>query len=113
MSIIRKMRKQKAIWWRRLEPDQYGKFAFKEPLEIDCRWDDMHQEFRNASGQLEISKSIVYTDRVVELGDRLKRGAVYPTVPDDPLSVSDAYEVKGFAQTPNLKATETLYTAYL
>jgi hypothetical protein len=112
MSIISKMRRQKAVWWKRSDPDQFGKFSFLEPVEIACRWEDVGQEFRNAKGEVQISNSVVYVDRVLALGDRLWRGELN-SAPDDPLTQAGSYAVQRFDQLPNLKATETLYTAYL
>ena len=115
MSIIKKMRKQKAVWWeRQTEPqDRFGNFGFNEPVEIDCRWDDTAQEFTDSQGQLQISRSLVYVDRVMKPGDRLKLGEMDSETPLDPLEVQDAFAIKRFDQNPNLKATEFLLTAYL
>src|SRR6266513_567931 len=111
-SIITKMRKQKAILLRRLAPDKYGKFAFDIPVEISCRWEDVIQEFLDHVGEKRISQSVVYVDRVVKIGDRLMRGELTSSVPNDPL-LTESFEVKQFNQLPNLKATESLLTAYL
>ena len=113
MSIIKKMRKQKAVWWERLEPDKYGSFAFAEPEEIDCRWDDSGREFRNSTGQTEMSGATVYPDRVLKVGDKLRKGEMETDEPLDPKNLKTAFEIKRFDQNPNLRATETLYTAYL
>ena len=114
MSVIRKMRKQKAVWWARLTPpDQFGRYSFAAPVEIDCRWDDSGTEFRNGEGQTEMSAATVYPDREMTIGDKLKKGEMESDTPDDPRSLRTAFEIKRFDQTPNFKATETLYTAYL
>jgi len=114
MSIIKKMRKQKAVWWARLEtPDQYGAYSFAAPVEIDCRWDDSGTEFRNGVGQTEMSSATVYPDRVLHKGDKLKKGELESDTPDSPLDLLLAFEIQRFDETPNLKNTETLYTAYL
>jgi len=113
MSIIRRMRRQKAVWWERLEPDRYGAFAFAEPIEIDCRWDDSGREFRNADGQTEMSGATVYPDRILKPGDRLRKGEMETDEPSDPKPLTNAFEVKRFDQNPNLRNTEVLFTAYL
>ncbi len=112
MSIIVKMRKQKAVYWKRLTPDQYGKFSFADPVEIVCRWEDRIHEFLDHQGEKQVSKSIVYVDRVVSLGDRLMRGEMDSNTPNDPLA-TDSFEVRRFDQDPNIKATEFLLIAYL
>ncbi len=112
MSVIKKMRRQKAVWWERLEPDQYGRFSFAGPVEVDCRWDDSGTEFRTMQGQTEMSNATVYPDRVMKVGDRLRRGPMDSNEPADPLDIT-TFEIRRFDQNPNFKATETLYTAYL
>jgi hypothetical protein len=77
MSIIRKMRKQKAVWWQRNEvPDHFGKFSFHIPLVIDCRWEDAKMEFVDRDGQKSFSDAVVYVDRVMAEGDRVFLGGV-------------------------------------
>lgn len=113
MSIITKMRKQKAVWWQRKAPDRYGKYSFGSPVEIDCRWDDTTEDFVNMQGETEGSRAVVYVDRVLSIGDRLKRGEMESDTPVDPLTIPDAFAIKRFDQNPNMKATEFLLTAYL
>src|SRR2546430_1853690 len=102
MSIITKMRKKKAVLWRRLTPDKYGKFTFDLPVEIACRWEDVAQEFMDHVGEKSLSQSVVYVDRVIKIGDRLMKGELTSSVPDDPL-LTESFEVKQFNQLPNLK----------
>jgi len=114
MSIIVKMRRQRAVWWQRnAQADQYGSYSFAAPVEILCRWDDVSQEFLAADGEKRSSRSMVYTDRVMLPGDRLMLGELDSNTPTDPLSVTNTFEVRRFDKTPNLRATETLFTAYL
>lgn len=113
MSIIKKMRKQKAIWWQRLTPDKFGRFTFASPIEIACRWDDIAHEYVSHQGEKQVSRSIVFVDRIMSPGDRLKRGEMESNTPDDPLEATDTFEIKQFGQLPNLRATETLLTATL
>lgn len=114
MSIIVKMRKQLAVWWQRNPtPDRYGAYTFASPVEIKVRWDDASVEFLDPMGEKQTSRSVVYTDRAMTPGDRLSRGELDSNTPGDPLSVTDTYEVRRFDRTPNLRATETLFTAYL
>lgn len=113
MSIIKRMRRQTAILWTRGAPDRFGRYTFAEPIEIKCRWDDTTEEFVNPKGQKQIGRSVVYVDRVIAPGDRLKRGDLDSSAVDDPLDDTLAYEVQRVDQNPNLKATEFLITAYL
>lgn len=113
MSIIKRMRKQKAVYWKRLSADRFGKFSYDFPVEVECRWDDTNEEFRTPKMETRVSQSIVYPDREMFVGDMLKRGEMTVETYDDPTEDPDAFEIQAFAHTPNLRNTETLFTAYL
>lgn len=114
MSLIKRMRRQKAVWWERSKTfDRFGKFNFAGPIEIACRWEDSVSEFRTADGQVTISQATVYPDRVLEEGDQLRKGEMDSNETTDPTTLTDAFEVQRFEQIPNLKNTETLYIAHL
>lgn len=113
MSIITKMRRQKAVYWKRGEPDEFGKFGFEDPVEIDCRWEGQVGSVRNEKGELVSSKGTVYVDRKMYLGDMLKQGEMDSDTPVDPSGQPEIFEIQGFEEIPNFKATETLYIAHL
>lgn len=113
MSVIKKMRKQMATLWVRTTPDAFGKFAFAPPVGIKCRWDDKLGEFKDKTGQSFGSKATVYTDRVVHVGDKLKKGGLDSTTLDSPLKDKEAFEVIATEDIPNFKAKEFLHVAYL
>lgn len=113
MNIIRRMRRQKAVWWERGTPNEYGEFDYAGPLEIDCRWDDSAQEFRNTRGEKALSEAVVYVDRLMKIGDQLRKGEMESDTPVSPIGEQDTFEIQGFDQTPTLKADKTLFTAHL
>ena len=114
MSIIRRMRKQHAVWWQRsATPNRFGRYGFAAPVEIDCRWEDRVESFVDPQGEEKLSNAMVYVDRILSVGDRLKRGSLESDQPTDPTSDRLAFEVRRFDQLPNLRATQTLLTAYL
>lgn len=120
MGIITRMRKQTAVYWARTSdtPDRYGKYPLAEPVEVACRWDDETVKFMDAKGTERISRSVVYPDRAVYPGDVLAEGtlAAYTGAGKDianPLASGVAWQVQAAKKTPNLRNTETLYTAYL
>jgi len=107
------MRRQEAVWWERTSSDHYGRFSFNPPVQVTCRWDDEIVEYVDAGGETRGSRAVVYVDRIMSPGDRLRRGEMASDEPLDPLSIPDAYEVRRFDQNPNLRNSETLLTAYL
>lgn len=114
MSLIKRMRRQRAIYWAFTgELDHYGRPSFLPPIEIHCRWVDESQELRSPQGTIVNFSSKVYVDRVMKIGEFLKRGELESNTSDDPTSESDTHMIQRFDQLPNLRATETLLTALL
>ena len=114
MGIIAKMRRQRAILWERAPGyDAEGRPAYLWPVEIACRWDDENREERDARGQLFVTRAVVYVDRVLKLGDVLKKGALDSTTPAIPDGIEGAYPIRAFRETPDFKARNFLYTALL
>lgn len=120
MSLITKMRKRKAVWWRRLGRDKFMNWSYAAPVEIDCRWDDITTEFVDPQGDTKISRSVVYVDRDMTPGDVLFFGTKTSDHDDylggagkSPERFPNAYSIKQFSKIDNLKATEQLRTVYL
>ncbi len=115
MSIIKRMRKQKAVLWTRSSTsDKYGRFSYDAPIEIKCRWEDVAEEFRDTKGQTVMSRSIVYVDRIVGIGDMLRRGTIDVDETADPRTLPEtAFEIQKFDQLPDLRNKNTLLTAFL
>ncbi len=121
MGIITKMRKQTAVYWAPgseesggADFDEYGKPLYASPVEIDCRWEDVAEEFIDAKGTLATSRAIVYVDRDVRVGGVLMLGTLETGMDlDDAKQNEGAWEIRRFDKLPNLKATEYLRTAYL
>lgn len=113
MSVISKMRKQKAIYWAYTGIDQFGQKQYDVPVEISCRWEDVAEEFLDANGVKQISSSIVYVDRDIILGSILKLGEINDDLEEDPKSNDNVYDIKRFNKLPNFKNTEILRTVYL
>ncbi len=117
MSLIKKMRKQKAVYWAPLEADGFGRAPFDTPIEIKCRWEDGVFETIDAMGTVVRAKSRVYVDRVLAIGGLLLLSTL-ENVPEDKWPIPRTLdprpqEIKVVEQLPNLKARETLLTAYL
>jgi hypothetical protein len=113
VSLIKKMRKQPAVWWASTGKDEFGVLTFAEPVQIKCRWDDSKGRFQNSKGFMVESKGTVYVDREMNLGDKLKKGELDTDTPESPLDDLEAFEIQGFESNPNFKAKEFLYTAHL
>jgi len=121
MSIINRMRKQKAVYWPLASEetggqavDDYGQIRYGQAVEIDCRWDDEMVEVLDPQGNVFVSRAKVYVDRDVSIGGVLMLGTLASVVYlDDPKANNGAYEIRAFLKNPNFKATEFLRTAVL
>lgn len=141
MSIITKMRLQKAVYWRRGKPDGFGGYVYDDPVEIDCRWQDVQEEYIGATGVRLLSRSVVFPDRLIFVGDMLKLGNLDDLLDDmggnsddnvsddnssciydidsgsdvafDPASIKGIHEVMHVSVIPNLRNTEVLYKVFL
>jgi len=116
MRILKKMLKQKAVYWElsTLEFDDYGQPILSSPVEIDCRWEDIGEEFLDKKGTLQLSRARVYVDRDVEIGGVLMLGELGSGVDEDnPKENDNAWEIRRFEKLPTLKATKFLRTVYL
>jgi len=116
MRIIERMLKQKAVYWElsSLEFDNYGQPIPTSPVEIDCRWEDVGEEFLDDAGTTQLSRAKVYVDRDVEIGGVLMLGELSSSVDEDnPKENENAWEIRRFEKLPTLKATQFLRTVYL
>ena len=112
MSIITSMRRQTAIYWALSSIDNYGRPTWSAPIEIECRWEDVHEEYIDAHMQRQLSSAIVYVDRDMEVGSMLKLGDLDSGIDqDNPRDNDDTWEIRRFDKLPNLKNSEYLRTA--
>jgi hypothetical protein len=113
MRVAIRFMKQKAIWWSHISIDEFGKPVYTTPVEVDCRWDDMNEQFINANNDQEISKSILIVDRDMRLKDKLKLGELDSNISTDPDNEEDVWEVRLFNKIPSVKGTKFLREVYL
>lgn len=120
MRLIRTMRRQVAVYWAinsaSAAYDSWGQQIFVTPVEIECRWGDVIEEFIDMDGVRQLSQSKVYVDRDMELGGYLLLGALADLSSVEmsaPKTNKNAWEIKRFDKLPTLKATKYLRTVYL
>lgn len=119
MSLKRCMR-QSCVYWAPantesggIAHDNYGQVVYTDPVEKDCRWEDISEIFVNVSGMEERSRAVVMVDDV-EIGGLLMLGTL-----DDitdlsiPKNNTGAWEIKQKEKIPNLKGTVFYEWAYL
>jgi hypothetical protein len=123
MSLIVRMRKQKAIYWALASQEESGSVAFDDegqavfadPVEITCRWEDVVNQIPQRDGTMLGSSSKVYVDRDMNVGEMLLLGElddIDSGFRDDPKEAG-ALAIMNFSKIPNLRNTELLRVAYL
>lgn len=114
MGVVRKMRKQYAVYWERTGNDRHGNPKFAEATEVRCRWSEKQEEYRDADGVQRFGESGVFVDRSMPLGSWLWKGRIADV---ENLTTPEQNEKAGrivyFKEVPNLKNTETLFKAVL
>lgn len=109
MSLISRMRRQKAVYWHLTGFDLNNKAIYDHPLEIKCRWDDRWERDVLDDGEEVDIRSTVYVDRDVVVGGVLWLGLLVDS-PDVPPTHN---RIKIIRKHPNIRATETLIVARL
>lgn len=104
---------QYCVHWKKNGVDEFGQPEFDSPVELKCRWDEMAEQFIDASGSGEVSKAKVMLESDFSLGDYLWFGRLSDEPDDSPLGAQGCWEVRGAEKTPNIDADDTLYIAIL
>ena len=120
-SLISKMLKQTCVYWglasegdEDTDFDDYGQPLLTDPVELDCRWEDVSEEFISADGTRQLSRAKVYVESDVDVGGILMLGTEDDITDSDNVKENEgAWEVKRFDSLPTFKATEFLRTAFL
>lgn len=116
MSVISKIRRQKAVYWPKLSDGNDGKALLGDAVEIDCRWEDRVEMTVDQQGRELVSSAFVYVDRAVTPGGFLWQGRLTACPYTDPAEAwrnDGAREIKRRDILPNFKNTENLITAVL
>lgn len=107
VAITTRGLKQIATWWA-VSPDGTGGDLFDAPVLIACRWEDRQETYIGQIDRREhVSKSIVYIDREIAVGDYLALGDQMATA--DPTSLAAADKAQRQQLFPDLRNIETQY----
>lgn len=107
-SIVR-LCTQTAVYWGTPMNDGYGTFTFKDPVEINCRWEDKKEVYSGSDNKELVSRAVITV-----LQDLDEEGYLYLGELDDFDSAADisnpkiilkAYEIKRFDKIPELGST--------
>lgn len=106
---------QIAVYWERGAPDGYGGYDWEDPVEIDCRWELVHELYQDAFGEQRTSNGKVFLGQDIKPGDFLYLGDYddITSASGSPASMEQAFEVRRFDKVPDLAGTEFLRRAWV
>ena len=114
ISVATRAMKQAAVWWTSDGVDDFGQPTYGDPVEINCRWEVVNEEFISPTGDRELSKAKLIVDRDIEVKDILMLGDLDSLVDEDnPRDNDGAWEVRSFRKTPNFRGNKYLREVYL
>ena len=120
MSLIRRMLKEKVVYWPPAGVDGFGKQTYGTPVELKARWEDKTVEVLSEDGEKTLAKGRVFVE-----SDVVRRGVLFHgtliEVEDQvsPFNNKDTdgsplvHRIIGFDSTPNLRITEYVRIAYI
>lgn len=112
-------RKQTAVYWApdtTYTPngrDDYGQRVYLPGVEIACRWEDVVEEFLDDNGDRQVSRSMVYPDRICAKGGKLWLGDSDDLEDGGASPCDSALEIQQFHIIPDARNRRVLYIAYL
>jgi hypothetical protein len=121
VSIISRMRKQRAVFWAASGVSESGLLLWDDPVEIPVRWEETREALQFTRLDREIDPGVdetlrfradVYVDREVRVGDYLMLGSLASSTSPDPRD-EESWEVQAFSKIPNIKAKENLYSVVM
>ena len=111
-AMYARMKRERAVYWAPGPIDRWGKQSVLDPVEIDCRWEDRHDQFIDIKGQTQISKAVVFTEYELQLSGMLFFGDL-GSAPVDPLADRSCWEIRQIERIPNIKAKANWWSALL
>ena len=117
MQIIRKARRQPAIYWKLIGFDEEAEPMYEPPVDdLLVRWDDIMEIYVTPSGEERTSRAQVMVDRDMPMGSVLMLGTMENVIhPDEPLHEDHpgAFTIRGWKKHPTMKATHFLRIAIM
>lgn len=90
---------EKITYWERGLPNGFGGWAWASPAKLKGRWQDDNELFIDTQGQQALSRARVYLKSDVIIGGYLFNGE---SIAVDPTTVSGAFEIKQYRNSPPL-----------
>ncbi len=101
--------RQLLTYWAPGGPDGSGGTLWGVPTRIYGRWEDRSEEVHNPTGELIVSRAVVFLDQEVLTDGYLYNGT---SIDSNPALVLGAQRIAAFIETPNLRNMKTERRAY-
>ena len=104
---------QTAVYWGNPVSDGAGGRTFADPVEVAVRWED---KFIDLRGREVRSRAVVYLAQDVVAEGYLYLGTLADlssAEEGDPLSIAAAYEIRGYAKSPDVAGGRFLRQVWL
>lgn len=113
-NLVSRNLKQTAVYWGGPLNDGWGMRSFDPPIEVPVRWEGRSELFMGDDGRQIVSRAVVYSDQVLDIGGYLYLGLLSSLSSDpEPSNTPTAYIIKQFSSVPNLSAGRFVYKGYL
>lgn len=106
LKFIDKVCVQTAVYWEASTPDGFGGFTYKDPVEIQCRWDGTSKLIKDDKGTEVVAHAEILVNQDLEIDSLLFLGSL------DDLDSSlthegvDAYPIITKSSNPLFKSTD-------
>ena len=113
MSLITRALRQKCVYWAPGKVDTFGQATYEDPVELACRWDELQVNMVDDKGETFMSQAEVMVGQDVLRNGMMLLHDLDSTISATPSDHKDAFRIRQFEKTPNLRATEFHRIAYL
>lgn len=116
MGILDGMLNQTAVYWGSPVKDKFGQLTFADPVEVDCRWEDVNDLYIGQDGKQHVSSAKVYLDQDVQLEGFLFLGELADldsSLLSDPRSYENTFQIKKWDKISDLSGVDFVRTAWL
>lgn len=111
---VERVLRQTAVYWGVKRFDANGRPMYNQPIQIKCRWEDTNEQFVDAQGHDQVTKSIVMVDRKLVVQGVLWLGKLQDLQSEsEPFKNVGAFDIKKFDNIPDRRAKKFFREAYL
>lgn len=114
IKAARRVMKQKAVYWHHSGDDASGQPLYDDPVELDCRWEDIHELYLDMNGNDQVTNAKVIVDRDLVVQGQLWLGSLEDlTSQEHPTENTGSFSIKKFEKIPDRKGKKFARIALL